>query len=99
MIYPSIEDLSQDGKHNRYMLVISTAKCARMITDEYVAQREKAERMIANKETDKTLSSLIRQEYRDEKAVKTAINRLVSGEYRIVESTVPDTEKRATVND
>ena len=40
MIYPSIGELTKDGKINRYELVIATAKCARKITDEYVAQRE-----------------------------------------------------------
>ena len=44
MITPSIEQLTK-GKFNRYSLVIATAKCARMITDEYVVQREKAEKM------------------------------------------------------
>ena len=48
MIYPSIDELSKGGKYNRYMLVIATAKCARLVTDEYVSQREKAEKMIAN---------------------------------------------------
>ena len=42
MITPSIEQLTQ-GKFNRYALVIATAKCARIVTDEYVAQREQAE--------------------------------------------------------
>lgn len=51
MIYPSIGELTKDGKINRYELVIATAKCARKITDEYVAQRELAERAVANKET------------------------------------------------
>ena len=54
MITPSIAELTQ-GKFNRYTLVIATAKCAKMITDEYVMQRELAERRIANKETDKRI--------------------------------------------
>lgn len=83
MIYPSIEELSQSGKYNRYTLVIATSKCARMVTDEYVAQREVAEKLLANKETDKTLASMIKREFRDEKAVKSAIKRLYQGEYRI----------------
>lgn len=84
MIYPSTEELSQ-GKFNRYTLVIAVAKCARMVTDEYVKQRETAERLLATKETDKSLASLIKKEFRDEKSVRTAINRLQAGEYRIVE--------------
>lgn len=84
MIYPSIDDLTK-GKYNRYELVIATAKCARIVTDEYIKQRETAEKLIADKQTDKSLSSMIKREYRDEKAVKNAINRLYSGEFVIVE--------------
>ena len=73
MIYPSVDELTQNNKYNRYTLVIAVAKCARMVTDEYVAQREAAERMLANKETDKSLAS---------------INRLYQGEYRIVDSSI-----------
>lgn len=70
---------------NKYTLVCATAKCARMVTDEYVSQRESAEKLIANKETEKPLASLIRKDVRDEKAVLTAIERLRNNEYRIVE--------------
>ena len=48
MISPSIDELTK-GKMNRYMLVMATAKCARMVTDEYVAQRERAEKRIERK--------------------------------------------------
>lgn len=82
MIKPSVEELTK-GQYNRFTLVIATAKSARMVTDEYIAIREKAEHMLLNKETDKPLSSLIPKEYRDDKAVKTAIRRLYDGEYRI----------------
>lgn len=84
MIYPSISDLSNNGKYNRYTLVIAASKCARILTDEYVKQREYAEKLIANKETDKSLISMIKREYRDEKAVKSAINRLHEGEFAIL---------------
>ena len=50
MIYPTPEQLSGEGKYNRYTLVIASAKCARAITDEYVEQRAEAEKLIANKE-------------------------------------------------
>ncbi|MBQ8746614.1 MAG: hypothetical protein IJZ08_01940 [Clostridia bacterium] len=83
MIYPSISELSKDGKYNRYTLVIATSKCARVLTDEYVKQREYAEKLIANKATDKSLISMIKREYRDEKAVKSAIKRLHEGEFAI----------------
>lgn len=88
MIYPSVDELTQNNKYNRYTLVIAVAKCARMVTDEYVSQRENAERMLANKETDKSLASLIKKDFRDEKAVRIAINRLYQGEYRIEDSSI-----------
>ena len=86
MIYPSIAELTQDGKINRYTLVVATAKCARIITDEYVKQREYAEKLAMNKDNEKSknIAGLIRKEYRDEKAVKNAIAGLHSGEFRIL---------------
>lgn len=83
MISPSIDDLTK-GQFNRYTLVIATAKCARLVTNEYVKQRELAETRIANKETDKMLAAMIRREFRDEKAVKSAVTRLAAGEFRVV---------------
>ena len=63
MIFPSIEDLTK-GKYNRYELVIATAKCARMITDEYVKERETAEKIIAGtKESEKAVFSMITVSY------------------------------------
>ena len=72
MIYPTIDQLT-NGELNRYELVVGVAKCARIVTDEYVAQRTVAEKLIANRETDKSLASMISAEYRDQKAVKIAI--------------------------
>ena len=87
MLYPTIGDLTK-GKFNRYELALATAKCARLITDEYVRQREAAEKsMTGNKDTDKPLTTMIDKEYRDEKAVKTAISRIHGGEYVIVART------------
>lgn len=83
MISPSITDLTE-GKFNRYTLSIATAKCARMITDEYVKQREIAERKIQNKETDKSLAAMVSRDYRDEKAVKVAVNKLYNKDFVIV---------------
>ena len=88
MITPSLDSLTQNNKYNRYTLVIAVAKCARKVTEEYVAQREEAERMLANKETDKSLSALIKKDYRDEKAVRIGINRLYNGEYIIDDSSI-----------
>ena len=82
MIKPSISELTK-GKFNRYELVIAAAKCARRVTDEYVEQRARAERMISNHETEKPLASMIDSEYRDQKAVKIAITRLAEGRYEM----------------
>ena len=83
MIEPSIKDLTKD-RFNRYTLVIAAAKSARMITDEYMRRREIAEKKVANKETDKSVANMINREYRDEKAVKTAINHMYAGDFAIV---------------
>ena len=85
MLYPTPDELSR-GKFNRYTLVVAAAKCARKVTDEYVKQRENAEKLISNKETDKSLASMIKKEYRDEKAVSVAINSILDGEYVIVDT-------------
>ncbi len=86
MIHPTIQELTYDGKFNRYELALATAKCARKITNEYMRQRDAAEKaMTGNKDTDKPLMNMIDREYRDEKAVKIAINKLHTGEYTIVE--------------
>lgn len=84
MLYPTIGELTR-GKFNRYELSLATAKCARIVTSEYVKQREDAERaQTGNKETDKPINTLIQKDLRDEKAVKTAIRRIHDGEYVIV---------------
>ena len=83
MIYPTIDQLT-NGEFNRYELVVGVAKCARIVTDEYVEMRAKAQRMIDNHETDKPLSALIDPEYKDQKAVKIAIADLEAGRFRMV---------------
>ncbi len=84
MLYPTIGELTK-GDFNRYELSLATARCARLVTDEYVKQREDAEKsQTGNKETDKPIQTLINKELRDEKAVKTAIRRIHDGEYVIV---------------
>ncbi len=84
MLYPTITELTKD-EFNRYELALATAKCARIITNEYVKQREAAEKSATgNKDADRNLIKLINKEYRDEKAVKNAITRLHNGEYKIV---------------
>ena len=82
MIYPTIDKLT-GGKFNRYELVIGVAKGARLVTDKYVEMRAKAQKMIENHETDKPLAALIDPEYKDQKAVKIAIAKIDSGEFRM----------------
>ena len=102
MLYPTINDLTK-GNFNRYELSLATAKCARIVTDEYVKQRENAEKaQTGNKETDKPINTLINKELRDEKAVKTAIKRLHEGEYVILrrpEGYVPEVVEEEKVEE
>ena len=84
MLYPTIDELTKGNQFNRYELALATAKCARLITDEYVRQHDVAEKsQPGNKETDKPINTMIDRELRDEKAVKVAIGRLYRGEYEI----------------
>lgn len=93
MIYPTINELTK-GEYNRYEIALATAKCARMITNEYTRQRVEAERqMTGNKETDKPLNTMIDKEVRDEKAVKLAIGRIYKGEYTIVHKDPAEQER------
>ena len=85
MIYPTFEELSKEGKYNRYTIAMAAAKGARLVTEEYLEEREHAEDMIQRKETDKPLLDLIDKELRDEKAVRTSVRRLRSGEFLIKE--------------
>lgn len=96
MLHPTFSELTQDDKFNRYELAIATAKCARMVTDEYVKQREAAEKnLTGNKETDKPIAVGIDKELKDEKAVKIAIDRIYEGSYTIVQDiTAYETEEQ-----
>ncbi len=96
MIYPTISELTRD-EFNRYELSLATAKCARIITDEYVRQRQEAENAATadGKDGTRNLVGLINKEYRDEKAVKTAIGRIHRGEYKIVRIEEADEEPMA----
>ena len=44
MIYPTIEQLTGNN-FNRYELVVGVAKCARIVTDEYVEMKAKAQKI------------------------------------------------------
>ena len=82
MIYPTVKQLTKD-QFNRYELVVAVAKCARVVTNEYIDIRSKAQKMIDNHETDKSLSALIPAEYKDNKAIKIAISGLENGRFRM----------------
>lgn len=93
MIFPTINDLNE-GKYNRYEVALATAKCARMITNEYVRQRAEAEcSMTGNKETDRPLNTMIDREVRDEKAVNIAVRRMYEGDYVITHKSVEEQEQ------
>ncbi len=85
MLHPTINELTQNGKFNRYEIALATAKCARLITAEYMRQREQAERELAGvKDGDKSMVGMIDRELRDEKAVIVAIDKIYHGDYVIV---------------
>jgi DNA-directed RNA polymerase subunit K/omega len=83
MIHPTINELSK-GKFNSYELVVGVAKCARIVTDEYVELKAKAQKLVDEHETDKSVGALIPSEYKDQKAVKIAVARLKEGRYRMI---------------
>ena len=87
MIYPTIQELTK-GNYNRYQLAIATAKCARLITDEYVKQRTAAESALTGTKegSSSTIASMIDPALANEKAVKNAINSIRKGEYEIVDA-------------
>ena len=98
MLHPTIEELTQ-GNYNRYELALATAKCARLVTNEYVRQHDIAEKSITgNKETDKPLNTMIDRELRDEKAVKVAINRLYEGKY-VIDTNAEEKERAESVEE
>ena len=92
MIYPTINELTK-GEFNRYQLTLATAKCARLITDEYVKQRTAAETALTgSKEGGSTIASMIDPTLANEKAVKNAINEIHEGKYVIVEAAATEEE-------
>ena len=100
MIYPTIADLTK-GEFNRYQLTLATAKCARIITEEYVKQRVAAENQLsATKEGGSTIASMIDPVLANEKAVKNAIDSMHRGEYTIVDAPVAEqTEDEEAIED
>lgn len=98
MLHPTIEELTK-GKYNRYELALAAARCARLVTDEYVRQHDAAERQqTGNKETDRPINTLIDRELRDEKAVQVAVRRIWRGEYVIDENAEAETAEEPAEN-
>ena len=84
MLHPTIDELTNQ-EFNRYELALATAKCARMITDEYVRQKEAAERAMGNsKDADRSVINKLNKEYREEKALKNALTMIKAGDYKLV---------------
>ena len=98
MLHPTIDELTKN-EFNRYELTLATAKCARILTDEYTRQREEAEKsMTGNKEADRSLFNNIDKDLKDEKAIKNAITRFHDGRYEIYrgEKDTVETEEATT---
>lgn len=84
MLHPTINELTNQD-FNRYEIALAAAKCARKITDEYVTQKEAAERAMGNsKDADRSVINKLNKEYREEKALKNALTMIKSGEYKLV---------------
>ena len=84
MLHPTIADLTK-GEINRYQLAIATAKCARQLNDNYIAQKELAEKAVAaGKDADFVVT--VDQALADIKPVRVAIDRIHAGEYKIVKT-------------
>lgn len=99
MIYPTITDLTKE-EYNRYQLTLATAKCARLITDEYVKQRTAAETALTgSKEGGSTIASMISPELANQKAVKNAIDSIYEGNYVIVDAPEADENEEQVVED
>ncbi|MBR7033689.1 MAG: hypothetical protein IKI03_08685 [Clostridia bacterium] len=87
-----INKFAEEQGINRYELVIATAKCARMITDDFILQKELEER-VEGRELDKPIPVLVSDEFKDEKPVQSAVDLLTNGEFRIVEGSLPEKEE------
>lgn len=86
MLYPSIQELlkatEKDGKErlNKYSITMVTAKCARVITNEYAEQSYYASKK-GGKDSDGSVS--VKKEYKDEKSVKNALREMKEGEFEV----------------
>lgn len=99
MIYPTIAELTKD-EFNRYELALATARCARILTDEYVVQKEAAEKSsTGNKDADRNIINQLNKEYREEKAVKNAITKIHRGNFKIVRAEDSMEERADTIEE
>lgn len=81
MLRPTIAELTK-GEINRYELAVATAKCARAINDEYIKQKEAADKAaLAGKDA---ATVTVDQVLADTKAVRVAIDRIHEGRYKII---------------
>ncbi len=86
MLYPSIQELlkatEKDGKErlNKYSITMVTAKCARVITNEYAEQSYYASKK-SGKDQESTVT--VKKEYKDEKSVKNALREMKEGEFEV----------------
>ena len=97
MLHPTIQELTNED-FNRYEIALAAAKCARKITDEYVTQKEAAERaMGTSKEVDRSVINRLNKEYREEKAIKNALTMIKLGEYKLVRVEPSEEEKEEEV--
>lgn len=91
MLYPTIDELTK-GEFNRYELAVAAAKCARILTAEYVRQRELYEKMTsASKDSlDRIIVPAVDPRLRDEKAVQVAVEAIKDGEFRMEKAPAED---------
>ena len=84
MLYPTIDQLTK-GEFNRYELAVATAKCALILTDEYVREREMYEKMtaVSKDSIDRVAIPQVDPRLRDEKAVKVAVEDIYRGDFKI----------------
>lgn len=97
MLHPTVQELTNEN-FNRYEIALASAKCARMITDEYVTLKEAAEKAVgSSKDADRSVINKLNKEYREEKALKTALNMIRTGEYKLVR--LEETEQAAKLEE
>lgn len=97
---PSFSELSR-GRYNRYELTIVAAKMARIVNDEYIRLREAIEQrkqLAIQRGGDKNaFDSYMNPRYRDERAVRVAVDKIHNNECTIEinppEETVQDPDE------